>query len=72
MTKKNYYYIVNYFYGSKDSGSFFLKTDKNLREDDDAIIEEAIKLKVINESDADCIVSTGELSEEEYYEWNRI
>lgn len=67
MTIKYYYYCINYFYSRKDSGSYFLKTDK-LLDSEDEVFEEAITTGLIPECEFDNLVNYEEITDEEYFQ----
>lgn len=67
MSSKTFYYCINYFYSRKDSGSYFLKTNRKIQ-DQEEIFEEAIKTGLIPECEFDNLVNADEISKEEYFQ----
>ena len=67
MSKQNYFYCLNYFLNRKESGSFFLKTNKKFDSwDDDGVTNEALMQGVITPEDVDQIVDVNEIEEQDF------
>lgn len=62
---KKYYYEVYIFLSRKDGYSYLFESEKHL-EDEDDIIEEAIKVNPDIEKDIDMCAYAQEISEEDY------
>lgn len=66
MKIKYYYYCINYFYSRKDSGSYFLKTEKHL-DTEEEVFEEAISTGLIPVWEFDNLVNYEEITDEDYF-----
>ena len=66
---EKHYYDFGYFFGSKDSGSILIATDKELNVDDiDESVSYVFKQGLIDEEYIENIIYIEELSKEEYLE----
>lgn len=66
---EKHYYDFGYFFGSKDSGSILIATDKELDVDDiDESVSYVFKQGLIDEEYIENIIYIEELSKEEYLE----
>ena len=61
------YYDLHYFYDRKNSGSYFMKTSKQLTTDEDIILE-ALDSGLLEKGDENCINLIVEITREEYEE----
>lgn len=65
---KIYFYDLSYFRTRKDTGSIYVKTNKNVKDyiSEDVFLNELVAEGKLHESDANTISDIYQLSEEEY------